>query len=233
METKTNNFSIPIAIVLAGIVIAAAIYFNDGRKIEPVTNNKKINQVQVVDIKNVKAEGEPFVGNPNAPITIAYWFDYQCPACKYHENNFIDPLVEEYVKTGKVKVVFKDFAFLSEDSQTLGITARAVWEAYPDKFYEWHKTIFANQGEERSGWATKTVIDNLTRKVSGIDIKTIDNLIAKNKVKYLAEMNDDKAEGSSFRINSTPSMIIGTELIVGAPRYFREFVSHYIDVLLK
>ena len=144
----------------------------------------------------------------------------------------MNPLVEEYVKTGKVKVVFKDFAFLSEDSQTLGITARAVWEAYPDKFYEWHKTIFVNQGEERSGWATKTVIDNLTKKV-GIDVNKIDDLITKNKAKYLAAMNADKAEGSRFGINSTPSMIIGTELAVGAPRYFREFVAHYIDVLLK
>jgi protein-disulfide isomerase len=238
METK-NNFSVPIAIVLAGIVIAAAIYFNDGRKVEPVTPVKN-NQAQIVDIKNVKIEGQPFIGSPTAPVTIAYWFDYQCPACKYHEENFMSPLVEEYVKAGKVKVVFKDFAFLGlpkiPDSNTLAITARAVWEAYPDKFYEWHKTIFTNQGEENTGWATKEVIASLAlnNKILTVEeLKNIDGLIAKNSAKYLSAIAADKAEGSRFGVNSTPSMIIGTELAVGAPRYYKDFVAHYIDVLLK
>jgi protein-disulfide isomerase len=236
METK-NNFAMPVAIVLAGIIIAGAIYFNDGKKADTavVAKSNPFGQAQTVNIKNVKVLGEPFIGDPNAKVTIAYWFDYQCPACKYNEENLMTSLVADYVKTGKVKVVFKDFAFLGlpqiVDSNTLGVTARAVWEAYPDKFYAWHKMIYDNQGQESTGWATKEVIATITQKVAGIDMAVIDKLIAQNGAKYQKAMDDDKAEGGSFGVNATPSFIVNDQLIVGVPQYVQ--LKAYIDNLLK
>lgn len=233
METETkikSNYSTPIAIVLAGVIIAGALYFNDGRK--PAVPTQPVQDKQVsVDIKNVKTDGDPFIGNPNAPVTIAYWSDYQCPFCKLGEQNAINPLVNEYVKTGKVRVVFKDFAFLGPDSQTIALNARAVWEAYPDKFYEWNKTLFANQGQENTGWATKAVIASLTAKVPGIDQAVIDGLLEKNSVKYQAAIDADKAEAVKFGINGTPGFIIGTQIIPGVPQYPE--LKALVDSLLK
>lgn len=229
-ETKKLNLAMPIAIVLAGIFIAGAIYFGGTKKAETPAA-KTFDQTPAVNIKNIKLDGQPFIGNPNAPVTIAYWFDYQCPACKYNEQNLMSPLVADYVKAGKVRVVFKDFAFLSADSQTLGITARAIWEAYPDKFYEWHKVIFTNQGQEQSGWATKEVIVALTAKVSGIDQAVIDSLILKNQSKYQKALDADKAEGEKFGVGATPSFIVSDQLIVGVPKY--EQLKSYLDGLLK
>jgi protein-disulfide isomerase len=230
-ESKIN-YSTPIAIVLAGIIIASAMYFSDGKKaVAPEVDNK----ANIVSIKNVKIDDEPFIGNPNAPVTMAVWFDYQCPACQYNEQNLISPLVVEYVKTGKLKIIFKDFAFLGlpqiQDSMNLALTARAVWEAYPDKFYEWHKTIFTNQGKENTGWATKAVITDLTKKVSGIDMVVIDNLLNTNLAKYKKLIEDNKNEGIKFGINATPSFIIGDTLQVGVPQY--AVVKQMIDSLLK
>lgn len=239
METETNvgstgksNYSVPVAIVLAGIIIAGALYFNDGKKVvnppEKVTNTA---DKTLVDIKNVKIAGNPFVGDINAPVTIAEWFDYQCPACQYGDKNLITPLVADYVKTGKVKIVFKDFAFLGPDSQTLALTARAVWEAYPDKFYEWHKVFFDNQGRENTGWATKEVIKSLNKKVVGLDQAVIDDLLLKNSAKYQALIDADKAEGAKFGLNATPSFIISDKVFVGVPQYTA--VKTIIDSLLK
>jgi protein-disulfide isomerase len=234
METK-NNFAMPIAIVLAGIIIAGAVYFNDGKKTETATNNSNTFGKVVVDIKNVKVEGDPFIGDPKAPIAIAYWFDYQCPACKFSELNLMTPLVADYVKTGKVKVIFKDFAFLGlpqiTDSNTLAITARAIWEKYPNLYYEWHKMIFNNQGQENTGWATKAVIANLTKQIPGIDMAVIDKLIADNSAKYQKAMDGNKAEGVKFGVNATPSFIIADQIIVGAPQYAQ--LKAFIDNLLK
>lgn len=237
MEPETNlnapnksNYSIPIAIVLAGIIIAGAMYFSDGKK--PTTPDTTANpSISTVDIKNVKTDGEPFIGNPNAPVVMAEWSDYQCPACQYGEENLITPLIADYVKAGKLKVIFKDFAFLGPDSQTLALTARAIWEAYPDKFYEWRKAEFDNQGQENTGWATKAVIDGLIAKVAGIDQTVVDGLLAKNSVKYQAQIDADKAEGTKFGVNATPSFIIGNRLLVGVPQYTS--VKTLIDTLLK
>ena len=237
METEPKvNYLIPVAIVIAGGLIAGAMFFSDGKKtVSPndVNNTTTTNtdQPSVVDIKNVKTDGEPFVGDINAPVVIAEWFDYQCPACKYADQNMITPLVADYVKAGKLKIVFKDFAFLGPDSQTLALTARAVWAAYPDKFYEWHKVFFDNQGQENTGWATKAKIASLNAKVAGIDQKVIDGLIAKNSVAYQAAIDADKAEGGKFGVNATPSFIIGNKLQVGVPQYGD--VKTMIDGLLK
>jgi len=229
--TKTN-YSTPVAIVIAGLVIAGAVFFSDGKKdVTPNNNTANTNQANTVNIKNVKIAGEPFIGNANAPVVIAQWSDYQCPACQYAEQKFITPLIADYVNAGKVKIVFKDFAFLSQDSQTIALTARAVWEAYPSKFYEWHKVFFDNQGQENTGWATKEKIASLNAKVVGLDQAVIDKLIAKNSVAYQAAIDAGKAEGVKLGVNATPSFIIGDKLIVGVPQY--ENVKVLIDSLLK
>ncbi len=238
MTTSIKNYSVPISIVLAGIFIALAIYFGGSAPdIKPANNN--FNQPSAVNIKNVKVENSPFIGNPNAPITIAYWFDYQCPACKYNEENLMIPLVENYVKTGKVKIVFKDFPFLGlnkkplpiMDSINLAVTARAVWEAFPDKYYEWHKTIFAKQGQENSGWATPEVIENITKAVFGPDSAIISKLVSDKGEIYKTQISADKAEGASFGVDATPSFIVDTELIRGAPAYKQ--LANYIDSLIQ
>ena len=228
-KNQTSNYSTPIAIILAGVIIAGVIYFTESKKV--IVPEKILNQTNSTLIEKVKIDGEPFVGNPNATVVIAEWFDYQCPACQYADQNMITPLVADFVKAGKLKIVFKDFAFLGHDSQTLALTARAIWEAYPEKFYEWHKTMFENQGKENTGWATKDVITSITKKVSGIDMTVIDGLLAKNSVKYQSAVDADKAEGVNFGVNATPSFIIGNELNSGVPQY--SDVKAIIDNLLK
>ncbi len=228
MDTNPKtNYSTPIAIVLAGIIIAGAMYFSDSKKAVAPVAEKPAGAL----IDQVSVGVDPFIGNPNAPVTMAVWFDYQCPACQYNEAMLTEPLVTEYVKAGKLKIIFKDFAFLGPDSQTLALTARAVWEAYPDKFYEWHKTLFTNQGQENTGWATKAVIDNITKKVAGIDVAVLDGLLAKNSAKYQQAIEADKVEGAKFGVNATPSFIIGDKLQVGVPQY--SVVKNMIDTLLK
>lgn len=228
METNTtikNNYSTPVAIVLAGLIIAGALYFGDSKK-EVITSVEKAPTL----IERVNIAGNPFIGDPNAKITLVEWSDYQCPACQYADQKLISPLVAEYVKNGRLKIVFKDFAFLGSDSRTLALTARAIWEAYPDKFYEWHKTLFDNQGRENTDWATKAVIDSLTAKVPGIDQKVIDNLLSTNSTKYQAAIEADKDEGAKLGVNATPSFILGDRLQVGVPQYAS--IKTMIDSLL-
>ena len=226
-ETKTNvinskmNYSTPIAIVLAGIIIAGALYFSDSKKaVAPDTTNNTLNQKLVVNIKNVKTDNEPFIGNPNAPVAMAVWFDYLCGACKYNEQNLISPLIEEYVKAGTLKIIFKDFAFLSPISEQIAVTGRAVWDTYPEKFYDWHKFMLANQGKNLP--PTNFV---------GMDKDILDKLVIKNEVQYKQNVQMDKAEGAKFGVNATPSMIVSDQLIVGVPQY--DVIKTMIDSLLK
>lgn len=236
--SSQNKLSTPIAIIIAGIIIAGAVLWGTKTNSNaPVAIAQQQAQAQVapqvaVDISKVKTDGEPYVGKVDAPVAIAYWFDYQCPFCKQNEETTMPQIVKEYVDTGKVKIVFKDFQFLSEDSQRLGKVARAVWEIAPDKFYQWHKAVYDNQGTENTGWATDAKILSITTSVLGAaDAQKAMQLAIKNADTYQKEMDADKAEGGAMGINGTPGTIIGKQLISGAQPYTA--FKQAIDLALK
>lgn len=226
-----KNFGIPIAILIAGALIAGAVFFSNGKSsgVTNATNSgnqpqhtQQVGQpaAQAVDISQVNIAGEPFIGNQSAPVAIAYWFDYQCPFCQRNEEQAVPQIIKDYVNTGKVKIVFKDYQFLGPDSQTLGQYSRAVWETAPGKFYQWHKAIYDNQGTENTGWATKEKITSITTGVLGAsNTAKVSQLVASKGVAYQKEMDADKAEGVAMGVNGTPGTIIGKQLISGAQPY--------------
>lgn len=169
-----------------------------------------------VDIKDVKTDTSPYIGDPNAPVVMAVWFDYQCPFCKQYELSTIKGLNETYVKEGKLKIVFKDFQFLGPDSTDTALFARAVWEAYPDRFHAWYQAVMTAQDEEHGGFGNLASVKELTGTVPGIDVAKVEALLNANKAKYEAAIAADRAEGQSFGINSTPSTIVGTQALAGA-----------------
>jgi protein-disulfide isomerase len=168
------------------------------------------------DIAKVSQKGVPFIGDPNAPAVMAYWFDYQCPFCKQNEEAVLPRLISDYVKTGKLKILFKDYAFLGPDSQTAGFAARAVWEIASDKFYEWHKAMYDQQGEENSGWAKKENILALTKTIAGIEVGKVEQLMRDHAAEYQKAIEADGAEGASMGVNGTPGALVGRQLIIGA-----------------
>ena len=227
--TLMEKYLTPIAVVIGALIIAGAFAFGHGGT--PAATDGKAQAVKV-DIKNVKTEGEPFIGDANAPVTMAIWFDYQCPFCKQLELNVTSQIVEQYVKTGKVKIVFKDFQFLGQDSQTAAEFARAMWEAYPNQYYDWYKAMFVAQDEEGDkGFGNLDSIKTLTAKIPGVDVAKVTKLMTDNKAKYDAAITADRTEGQAMGINGTPAIIIGTTLLSGAQPLTS--ITPVIDAQLK
>ena len=223
----------PVAVVIAGVVIAGAIFASNRTLLAPVgVADSTAPTAEAPDISKVKTDGEPFIGNPTAPVTILYWYDYQCPFCQRHEQTAMLQIIKEYVDTGKVKVVFKDYQFLGPDSQTAGLASRAVWETAPSKFYEWHAAMYDKQDEENSGWGSKADVLALTKTVLGAaDASKVEQLMDSSEAAYQSDMDADKAEGSALGVNGTPGTIIGTQLISGAQPY--TVFKQAIDSALK
>jgi protein-disulfide isomerase len=224
VKTSKPSIGIGAAIITAGAMIAVALiialHSSGSAAITPTTAPTTPQATVAVDASKVNTVNEPYIGNANAPVTIAYWFDYQCPFCKQNELQTMPEIVTNYVDTGKVKIVFKDFAFLGPDSQTLGQYGRAVWAEDPAKFEAWHDTVFADQGTENTGWATQSEINSIDTKVLGAsEAATVTQLVKTNGATYQKEMDADKAEAGTFGIQGTPAFIIGKQLITGAQPY--------------
>ncbi len=96
----------------------------------------------LLTVEKLIQEGSPIMGNANAPITILEWGDYQCTFCyKFHQNT-LDEINENYIKTGKVKLVFKDFPLNGPDSL---LAAEATYCAQDQgKYWKFHDELYKN-----------------------------------------------------------------------------------------
>ncbi|KND51463.1 MAG: thiol:disulfide interchange protein [Parcubacteria bacterium C7867-001] len=214
--TFIEKYGTPLAVVAGAIIIAGAFAF--GRP--DAAPNDDGGTAKAVDIKDVQMNGDPYIGSPDAPVVMAYWFDYQCPFCKQFDTTVMTQLHENYVKTGKLRVIFKDFQFLGSDSTAAAQFARAMWDAYPDKFYVWYQAMFEAQDDEGDkGFGDLASIQELTKKIPGVDVARVTKLMNENKSKYDAAIAANRAEASKFGVNGTPAGIIGTTLVAGAQPY--------------
>jgi protein-disulfide isomerase len=222
-----EKYGTAIAVLVGALVIGAALIFSNGGMKAPADGAA---QPVAVDIKDVKTDGNPFIGSKNAPVTMAVWFDYQCPFCKQLELGALAEIYSAYVTTGKVRVVFKDFQFLGDDSDTGALYARAVWDAYPDRWYDWYRAMAEHQDDEHTGFGSLETITAMTKEL-GLDTDRIAKLMKDKETEYKAAIAADRDEGTTFGINGTPSVIIGKTLLSGA-QPFSAF-QPLIDAALK
>ena len=248
MRNSLDSLSVPTAILIGSAIIAGSVLFVGSRlsggyagtagalvsPAQPIapTGDDAQPAAKAADVSQVKTAGDPIVGSATAPIEIAYWFDYQCPFCRQNEETVMLEILKDYVDTGKIRIVYKDFQFLGPDSDSLAVVARAVWQLAPDQFAAWHKAIFDDQGKENSGWATPDEIKTITTGVLGADLTAkVLALASADKAQFQTAIDADKAEGQAFGVDATPSLMIGSKLLVGAYPY--DTIKSDIDAALS
>jgi len=242
MDTNgtSNKYFLPVAVILAGLFIAGAVIWNGSHPSTGSTGSPQAG-APVINIKDVKTDGDPYIGQANAPVTVAFWSDFQCTYCKAFEVGGVQQItrpaafpdiIKNYVDTGKVKIVFMDFAFLGNDSITGAAYGRAVWKLYPDKYFAWRTAMYTAQDQEGDqGFGNAASIDKLDATIAGIDAAKVAADVKANMTSYQAMMDADKVEAAKVGIDATPSFVIGTQVIAGAYPY-ATFQSA-LDVLLK
>jgi protein-disulfide isomerase len=223
ISNGANKYLIPVAIVIAGIIIAGAVIvaprisLKDVNKPaaglkEAVPEGSSGNSEEEIKA-DVFIEGEPLLGDPNAPVTIIEFSDFQCPFCAEFDASTFPQIKKEYVDTGKAKVVFKNFPLsFHQFSQSAAEAGECAQEQ--GKFWEYKETLFENQ-ENLS-------VENLKKyaKDLGLDAQKFDSCLDSEKFK--SEVENDFNEGVAAGIMGTPSFIVGSETLVGA-QPFSEF----------
>lgn len=188
--TKLYLFILPILIgIITGMFLA---YYPESES-----------ESSLLTITKLIDGGSPIMGNPNAPITILEWGDYQCTFCyKFHQNT-LDIINEDFIKTGKVKLIFKDFPLNGPDSL---LAAEAAYCAEDQKkYWQYHDELYKNWGGERTGWITRESLDRF-----GITVNL--NLVEFNKCldekKYHEKVTSLHDFGKEIGIDATPSFLV-------------------------
>lgn len=163
------------------------------------------------------------LGDPEAKVELVEYGDLQCPVCKAYAEDFLPPIIENRVKNGLVKVDFRNFAFLGDQSDTAGAAATAA--SAQGRGWQFVELFYKNQGVENSGYADDEFLTAVA-EAAGVENITKWNQ-DRESAKYTGEVDRTTAEAERFGITGTPTFAIagpnsdGYE-IIGTPASVEE-----------
>ena len=191
--------SITITVVMLGLnSVTEEIQLS----IEPTPKIQDIGPSKIT-MDTFVSNGSPVLGDPNAPITLVEFGDYQCHYCNVFFETTENDIIKNYVETGKVKIIFKDYNIIGEDSVKASQGAHCANDQ--GMFWEYHDTLYSHWTGENNGWASSENLTIFAQQI-GLDMdkwtKCIDN---KSHSKTITESNND---AKILQLTGTPAFFI-------------------------
>ena len=165
--------------------------------LKPKPKPKTIEKVEMV----MTVTDDPFLGDPKAPLTLIEMTDYQCPFCSRHVVKTMPEIVKNYVDTGKVKYVNRDFPLsFHKDASKAAEAAHCAGEQ--GKYWDMHAKLFANQKAQG--------VDKLAEYAGniGLDSTAFDTCLSSGK--YAAKIQQSMKDGRKAGVMGTPTVLLGT-----------------------
>ena len=154
---------------------------------------------------------EKVLGDPGASVTIIEFASLSCPHCaEFHKTRF-DWLKENYIDTGKVRFIFRDFP-LNRPALLGSMVAHC---ADPSKYFAYLSLLFKNQEK----WAFSQPVEEQLVKLARVSGMGQEKLLNCLQDEALAEkiIQSRLESQNTYNIESTPSFLVGDALIVGVP----------------
>ncbi len=164
----------------------------------------------------VTPEGYAFKGNPDAKVTIENFSDFQCPYCAAFATGVEPRLEQDFVKTGRVKYVFRDFQFLDRNSDGTpnldGESHRAALAAHcaldQGMFWAYHDSLYRNQPKaENSGGFSDDKLQALAAQL-GLNMDTFNACMKSKASSVNAILNKSLNEPPAKQVQGTPTLFI-------------------------
>jgi protein-disulfide isomerase len=145
------------------------------------------------------------LGNPNAPVTLVEFADLQCPVCRAYTSDVFPTLVKRYVRTGKVKMVFRSLHFIGDDSTTAALAAQAAGQQ--NKLWQFADLFYRNQQQENTGYVTDSFIRQIAGGVAGLNVSQL--MAARNSASAQKQLTAADTLASQSSVTGTPTFLVG------------------------
>ena len=221
---------VAIACIFCGVLLVNMINTEPTQILDEITINE-ITATEKPTIASFYDNASPILGDMNAPLTLVEFGDYQCTFCKkfFHETE--ESILINYVETGKVKMLFKDFIVVNEDSVNAASAAHCANDQ--KMFWQYHSTLYNNWDGEGTGWASSEQLHQFASTL-GLDMNEFSECMSQSKWKDL--VLSSHADGRALGVDATPTFFIIDEnnevlKIVGSQRY--DVFQEVFDSLLE
>lgn len=187
-------------IILSGIIGAIIII---GSIAAFSSNNSKVEDGRTHGTVSTEM-GSPILGDPNAPITIVEFGDYQCHACYNWFHTHKPAIYENYIATGKANLVFVDLAFLGRDSPTASQASYCAQDQ--GMYWQYHDLLYNSQEAQiDNGWANSERLKAFAFSL-GLDTEVFNDCLDSGK--YSKRVQYNISEAKKHGAKATPTFII-------------------------
>ena len=193
---------IAIACIFFGVLMVNMIDTESTQILDEITINE-IGSVKKPTFSSFTNNASPILGDMNAPLTLIEFGDYQCTFCNkfFHETEEL--ILTNYVKTGKVKILFKDFIVVGQDSIHAANAAHCANDQ--QMFWQYHSILYNNWAGEGTGWVSSEQLNKFANTLE-LDMDEFSNCVSELKWKELVTASHD--DGVSLDVTATPTFFV-------------------------
>jgi protein-disulfide isomerase len=210
---KDNKKVFFVGLVIAVIAIsgmAIFLYYAAVHKVNiNINNNDQTARAALIkEISNPTYTSAPALGSNKAKVTMVEFGDYQCHFCAAFQRNTKDKIIENFVNTGQLRFLFKDFTINDKPGNKASTLAAEASYCAADqgKYWQYHDEIYKNSKGENVAWVTKDVLKQFASNINMPDIKKFSNCLDSQNHSDIVQQNDNLA--GSIGLQATPSFIL-------------------------
>ena len=200
--------SLAIGAIIASITIVVIILGINGSLnqqellIEPAPKIEQIESAKIT-MDTFVSNGSPILGDPDAPITLVEFGDYQCHYCNVFFQSIEKDILKNYVDTGKVKIIFKDYNIIGEDSVKASQGAHCANDQ--GLFWKYHDILYSNWTGENNGWASSENLAIFAQQI-GLNMNKWSECMNKGSHSQIILKSNDDAR--TLELTGTPAFFI-------------------------
>ena len=215
--SRERDYLLPGSILIAALMISGSIIYMVGAQNRGAMPSQQGNVGAALAPEKALelSSRDVILGDPKAPVTFIEYGDYQCPYCARFFSGAEPQIRDVYVKTGKVRMVFRNLAFLGTESTDAALAAECAKDQ--GKFWAYHDAIYAAEeadGKERNGNLERGLFVKLAKDIGIADAAAFTSCF--DGKKYASQIDKDNENARAAGADSTPTSFINGEKVLGA-----------------
>jgi protein-disulfide isomerase len=198
-----------VVVIIVVIVAATSGGGKSGLEKEQSNGGKPIKAVtEVTALLNGIPQNASTLGSPKAPVTMVYFGDLECPICKDFTLGALPTLIQKYVRTGKLKIEYRNLETATREQETFKTQQVAAMAAgKQNKAWYYIELFYHQQGEENTEYVTEKYLQTLAQQVPGLDIASWTS--ARSEPSFANAITSDAQAANNAGFTGTPSFQIG------------------------
>jgi protein-disulfide isomerase len=208
-RTRLTQLGIVVAVIVVVIVGIAIATGGGGKKtVTAGTPAANATVTEVTSLLHGIPQSGTVLGDPNAPVTMKYYGDLECPICKEFTLQVLPTLIQKYVRTGKLRIEYHSLETATREPETFKDQQVAAYAAGKQNLgWYYIETFYHEQGEEDSGYVNESYLQGIASQVPHLNLA--DWTAARSEPTYSNEVAADAQAANQAGFTGTPSFELG------------------------